>query len=1452
MSYKDSERYRKVYSYYRPVPRPTDPGGVSKDYVDEALRAMDWKQSVKYATTGTIVIATNGSAAIDGADLLSDEDRILVKDQASAAENGIYMYYSSTGALTRALDATQDALTCGATVYVESGSVNENRIYTMVTQDPITVGTTAQTWSNILGGGGTPANPSNSVQFNDGGSFGGDANFTFDKTTDTLTVTNISGSLTRLSTGASYILAGPNITVNTNSLGQVEVTGSAGGGGGDVYWSSTTADSIYTSGSVAIRGLDSTVDSPSDIGSDVFFWVSGSLNDGLNRSVFGGDMRISGSLAQGGASNLATGFSSHAEGVGTQAPGGGAHAEGVDTVASGTYSHAEGYITIASGTYSHAEGEGTLSVTSGSHAEGYSTVAGIAALAPYDGGYLGEVSTSVLKLAGDYGDVTGSFPATAPVIFTNFLTYFLGDTVSNSSFDGTNTYITASTSTTLDGPTYVTISPGFSVPAAYEQPVVSQILTHAHAEGYATHAAGTYSHAEGDGTRALGGASHSEGTATTTYGLGSHAEGAGTTTLGSYSHVEGYSSVTSGSYSHAEGDRSIARSDYSHSEGILSLTAGFGAHAEGTGSIAGSQGYVSNDVGSTTPGVIVLDGMIYGDLTGVFTAGSVIVFDDTYVGGPIGPRTFEVASVVYTTNTEITLVDSTVASAFSGIIGILGAAAPLSSSASSPLGDSSHAEGETTLTQGRSSHAEGHGTVSGGAYSHAEGYQSVTLGLGSHAEGQGTSTTGSYSHAEGLGSTAIGQHSHAEGHGSQASGSYSHAGGIYTIASGSGQTTVGQYNLRDNAVSLFVVGDGTGDPDVDRHDVFRVNVGRTEVTGTLAVTGSFEVTGSSFLAGDVLEFSGSLLVSGTSRFEGDLMVTGSVFATVGLSGSLTTLVDGSPYLLAGPNITINTNSLGQVEVTGSAGGGGGDVYWTSTTSNAIFTTGSVAISGGEAGIDAAEDKGADVFFYVSGSINGSGIDDKKAVFGGDVRISGSLSQGDNTTTSGVGKYSHAEGANTWAANEGCHAEGSGTFAGGLYTHTEGKDTYSTGNYAHAEGQNTNADGLGSHAEGYSTISYGIGSHTEGSGSRAHGEYSHAEGKDTSARGDYSHVGGLGTIASGSYQHVAGQYNLRDNTTSLFVVGDGSGDDNTLRHDVLRVNSGSVEVTGSLLVVGSSFMSGAVYVSGAIDVDGNILDVSGSILLTGTFERQAFNQGTYVKLFTSPLGYSSNLFGQVDSAGERFEFPNRDNNFITVSGPSGSAPGTEGGRLHIRAGDALGVGGNGGNIFIDPGGTGSLGTDPGSIFFGAEKGAALIAFNGGPTLGNLAGADTFFVVSGSIAGTGAADKRAVFNGDMVTSGSYLLNVQSGTLGTEPVVLLVSSSHHLTVFTLGNVTASLPTAAHVGTQLIFKDGTGAASTSPQMVSCSVGILDGASTYTLPAVNYSSVTVVKVEQPDTWVIV
>jgi hypothetical protein len=113
----------------------------------------------------------------------------------------------------------------------------------------------------------------------------------------------LSGSLTRLVDGTSYIIAGSNITVTSASNGAITIASTAGGG--DSYWSSTTAASIFTTGSVAIRGASTGVDAPSDIGSDVFFWVSGSTGDSTtSKSVFGGDVYVSGSLI--GSSSLKT------------------------------------------------------------------------------------------------------------------------------------------------------------------------------------------------------------------------------------------------------------------------------------------------------------------------------------------------------------------------------------------------------------------------------------------------------------------------------------------------------------------------------------------------------------------------------------------------------------------------------------------------------------------------------------------------------------------------------------------------------------------------------------------------------------------------------------------------------------------------------------------------------------------------------------------------------------------------------------------------------------------------------------------------------------------------------------------------------------------------------------------------------------------------------------------
>lgn len=79
---------------------------------------------------------------------------------------------------------------------------------------------------------GTPVatgGPDGAVQFNDGNTFGGDSNFTFNKSSDTLTVTNISGSLTKLQSGVSYLVAGTNVTIASASNGQVTISASGGG-----------------------------------------------------------------------------------------------------------------------------------------------------------------------------------------------------------------------------------------------------------------------------------------------------------------------------------------------------------------------------------------------------------------------------------------------------------------------------------------------------------------------------------------------------------------------------------------------------------------------------------------------------------------------------------------------------------------------------------------------------------------------------------------------------------------------------------------------------------------------------------------------------------------------------------------------------------------------------------------------------------------------------------------------------------------------------------------------------------------------------------------------------------------------------------------------------------------------------------------------------------------------
>jgi len=108
------------------------------DKLADELAKRDNKQSVRVATTGAI--ALTAAQTIDGV-ALAVGDRVLVKDQADAKQNGIYSV--AAAAWTRTTDAdTGEKLNAGARVYVEEGTANGTRVWYLATTGAITLGTT--------------------------------------------------------------------------------------------------------------------------------------------------------------------------------------------------------------------------------------------------------------------------------------------------------------------------------------------------------------------------------------------------------------------------------------------------------------------------------------------------------------------------------------------------------------------------------------------------------------------------------------------------------------------------------------------------------------------------------------------------------------------------------------------------------------------------------------------------------------------------------------------------------------------------------------------------------------------------------------------------------------------------------------------------------------------------------------------------------------------------------------------------------------------------------------------------------------------------------------------------------------------------------------------------------------------------------------------------------------
>jgi hypothetical protein len=132
---------------------PTDgTDAATKSYVDTTVQGIDWKASVKAATTANLTLASdleNGDT-LDGVTLATG-DRVLVKDQSTGSQNGIYVVKAS-GAPDRSTDADEGAeVTANFAVFVEQGTVNADSGFTLTNNGAVTIGTTALAFTQFTG-----------------------------------------------------------------------------------------------------------------------------------------------------------------------------------------------------------------------------------------------------------------------------------------------------------------------------------------------------------------------------------------------------------------------------------------------------------------------------------------------------------------------------------------------------------------------------------------------------------------------------------------------------------------------------------------------------------------------------------------------------------------------------------------------------------------------------------------------------------------------------------------------------------------------------------------------------------------------------------------------------------------------------------------------------------------------------------------------------------------------------------------------------------------------------------------------------------------------------------------------------------------------------------------------------------------------------------------------------